>query len=123
MERLYIWLDGHQLANLSYAPGVEEESRYRGVSVLLLQRNITKGHCDVISYRIFDTYDTQVEAEDLKNHLDEQPAGTVIAVAACDEATGQDNAYWESVTTPGTHINVVKPVLMGMGVDLEGMLM
>ena len=64
-----IWLDGHQVANLSYAPGVEEAHRYRGVSVLLLQRNITTGHCDVISYRIFDTYDAQVEAEDLKNHL------------------------------------------------------
>ena len=59
----------------------------------------------------------------MKNHLDEQPAGTVIAVVTGDEVTGQD---WKSVTseltTPGTHINVVKPVLMGMGVDLEGML-
>ena len=83
-----IQLDGQLVADISHVSG--EQDRYRGVGVLLLQKNITTGHCDVISFRKFDFYlvGDKEKAEDLKNHLSEQPAGTVITVVTGDEVTG-----------------------------------
>ena len=89
--------------------------------MLLLQRNFTTGHCDIISSHHFDFYIKMEAAKHLKNLLIRQRAGTVIAVITGDETTGIDKPNFHG-TIPGTHIDVVKPVLRDMGVELRGKL-
>ena len=120
-----IWLNGKRVLDMSFEMSSYSVKglyvKYRGASVLVLQRNFTTGCYDIISNKHFDYYRTREIAEDLKNHLAEQRAGAVIAVITGDEATGAD-AYCDSRTgtMPGTYINVVKPVLSDMGVELNG---
>ena len=77
------------------------------------------GYCDVISWRLFDIYGSANNGAFLAEHLEQQPAGTIVAVITGDEPTGVDGHHHNK--TPGSGLDVVKPILEDMGVELKGM--
>ena len=117
-----IWLDGELVFDMNY--NTLPSHSYRGVRVLILQKNTT-GRCHIISSQHFDIHlqhGGKEKAEDLKRYIIKQRAGTVIAMITGDEATGTIEEHLRAASTiPGTNINVVKPVLSDMGVELNGM--
>ena len=77
---LFIKVNGKEVLKTDYS-----ENRRRGISVLSLRKTVTGG-CRVVhnSSKQFDTHEDQSAAALFVNHINLQPAGTIIVAITSD---------------------------------------